>query len=844
VHREIDYRPEPITASRHREPPSAMSQVQRKPSPSDAPMPGEEELRDAIQRKLVYGLGTTPEAASNNDWYRATAMALRDRLVDIWLASRRETEQQHKKRVYYLSIEFLIGRLLFDTLNNLRLTEPTRRALKGLGVDLDRLREAEADAALGNGGLGRLAACFMDSLSSLRIPAYGYGIRYENGLFEQRIRDGWQQEAPEEWLASGNPWEFAHPETRYPIGFGGTVEYLGGDDATARAVWYPEETVQAVPHDTLIAGWRGRHVNPLRLWSARAASPLRLSALDQGDLIGAAATRLHADAISRVLYPNDATPEGQELRLRQEYFFTAASLQDLIRRHLDEFATLNTLADHAAVQLNDTHPAIAVAELMRILVDEHAIRWSRAWKITRATLSYTNHTLLPEALETWPVELIGRLLPRHLQIIYLINWFHLKLLERSGCSDPEFLASVSLVEENDEKRVRMAHLAFLGSHCVNGVSALHTELLRKTMFHDLAQTTTTRLINKTNGITFRRWLSDANRTLTDLLVRTLGERVLDEPRCLKQLERYTDDADFIAQLRHARGLNKTRLAELLQARTGVRVPAQALFDVHIKRVHEYKRQLLNVLEAIALYQAIRAEPDGDWVPRVKIFAGKAAASYARAKLIIKLINDVAKVVNADPVVGDRLKVVFAPNYSVSLAEVIIPAADLSEQISTAGMEASGTGNMKLALNGALTIGTLDGANIEIREHVGEDNVVIFGLTAQEVAERRRAEFKGAEAVEASPRLKAAIESLAAGEFSPDDVGRYAPIVASLTEYDRFMVAADFGAYWQAQRAVDRLWQSEADWWRVSIFNTARMAWFSADRTVREYARDIWGAPVT
>jgi starch phosphorylase len=418
------------------------------------------------------------------------------------------------------------------------------------------------------------------------------------------------------------------------------------------------------------------------------------------------------------------------------------------------------------------------------------------------------------------------------------------LLERSGCSDPEFLANVSLVEENDEKRVRMAHLAFLGSHCVNGVSALHTELLRKTMFHDLAQTTTTRLINKTNGITFRRWLSDANRTLTDLLVRTLGERVLDEPRCLKQLERYTDDADFIAQLRHARGLNKTRLAELLQARTGVRVPAQALFDVHIKRVHEYKRQLLNVLEAIALYQAIRAEPDGDWVPRVKIFAGKAAASYARAKLIIKLINDVAKVVNADLVVGDRLKVVFVPNYSVSLAEVIIPAADLSEQISTAGMEASGTGNMKLALNGALTIGTLDGANIEIREHVGEDNVVIFGLTAQEVAERRRAEFKGAEAVEASPRLKAAIESLAAGEFSPDDVDRYAPIVASLTEYDRFMVAADFGAYWQAQRAVDRLWQSEADWWRVSILNTARMAWFSADRTVREYARDIWGAPVT
>ena len=816
---------------------------QRKPSPPNTPIAGEAELRDTIQAKLIYALGATPETASDNDWYRATALALRDRLVDIWLKSRSETKRQKKKRVYYLSIEFLIGRLLLDTLNNLRLSEPTRSALKSLGVDLDRLRETEPDAALGNGGLGRLAACFMDSLSALGIPAYGYGIRYENGLFEQRISDGWQREYPEQWLARGNPWEFVHPETRYRIGFGGTVEYIGGDDATARAVWHPAETVEAVPHDTLIAGWRGRHVNPLRLWSAHAPSPLRLSALDQGDLIGSATSRVRADAISRVLYPNDATPEGQELRLRQEYFFTAASLQDLIRRHLEEYGTLTTLHQHAAVQLNDTHPAIAVAELMRVLVDEHAIGWGRAWKITRATFSFTNHTLLPEALESWPADLIGRLLPRHLQIIYLINWFHLKAVERAGCSDADILADVSLIQENGEKRVRMAHLAFLGSHCVNGVSALHTELLRKTVFQNLARTAPTRIVNKTNGITFRRWLADANRPLTDLLTRTLGERVLDDPRCLKELERHADDEVFLTELRHARSLNKARLAAHLQTRTGVRLPVTALFDVHIKRVHEYKRQLLNVLEAIALYQAIRARPHDPWAPRVKIFAGKAAASYARAKLIIKLINDVAKVVNADPLIGDRLKIVFAPNYSVSLAEIIIPAADLSEQISTAGMEASGTGNMKLALNGALTIGTLDGANIEIREHVGEDNVVIFGMTATEVAERQRARFRGSEAVDASPRLEAALDSLAAGEFSPDEPGRFAPIVASLTEYDRFMVAADFEAYWEAQRAVDRLWQSGTDWWRMSMLNTARMAWFSADRSVRDYAREIWDVPV-
>jgi starch phosphorylase len=820
----------------------AMSQAQIKVSPSEPLSAAEAELRDAIQAKLVYGLGKNPATASESDWYRATAMAVRDRVVDIWVRSRRESKQLKKKRVYYLSIEFLVGRLLLDTLTNLRLADPARRALQSLGVELDRLRAVEPDAALGNGGLGRLAACFMDSMAALGIPAYGYGIRYENGLFEQRIRDGWQEEHPETWLMHGNPWEFPHPDKRYTIGFGGVVEYLGGDEATARAIWYPAEMVLAVPHDTLFGGWRGRHANALRLWQAQAPSPIHLSALDHGDVVGATAARARAEAISRVLYPNDATVQGQELRLRQEYFFTSASLQDITRRHLEEFGTLDSLADHAAIQLNDTHPAIAVAELMRILVDEHEIGWTKAWNITRATLSYTNHTLLPEALETWPVELFGRVLPRHLQIIYLINWFHLKAVERAGCTDPEFLAGVSLVQENGDKRVRMGHLAFIGSHCINGVSALHTDLLRKTVFHDLARTVPTQIVNKTNGITFRRWLYDANGQLTGLLVRTLGERVLDAPEALREIEPLAANGDFVAQYRNARAHNKLKLAALLHERAGVRLPPQALFDVQIKRVHEYKRQLLNLLEAIALYQAIRAQPEDDWVPRVKIFAGKAAASYTRAKLIIKLANDVANLVNSDPVIGDRLKVVFVPNYSVSLAEAIIPAADLSEQISTAGMEASGTGNMKLALNGAITIGTLDGANIEIREHVGADNIVIFGMNATEVARARELGFTGAEAVDGSPRLAGVIDALSNGAFSPDDPARYAPIVHSLLAADRFMVAADFEAYWDAQRKVDQLWKTPANWWRASILNTARMGWFSSDRTVREYARDIWHVP--
>jgi starch phosphorylase len=816
----------------------------KQPPPQTSSEAVENELRHAIHSKLVYELGKSGDAASDYDWYQATALAVRDRVVDIWMKSRAETENKKKKRVYYLSIEFLIGKLLFDTLTNLRIVEPTKRALESLGVDFERMRAAEPDAALGNGGLGRLAACFMDSMSALGIPAYGYGIRYENGLFEQRLHDGWQQELPEDWLARGNPWEFRRTEPHYSIGFGGAVEYIGGDHKTARATWYPHERVDAIPYDTPVAGWRGKHVNALRLWSARISTPIHLSTFNQGDYVGAIAARAHAEAISRVLYPNDATPEGQELRLRQEYFFTAASLQDLVRRHLDEHGTLDNLPDYCAVQLNDTHPAIAVAELMRLLVDEHDYSWDKAWALTRGTLNYTNHTLLPEALESWPVELFGRLLPRHLQIIYLINWIHLQQTTARGLTDADFVANVSLVHEDGDKRVRMAHLAFLGSNCVNGVSALHTDLLRTTVFHDLAETTATRIVNKTNGITFRRWLYEANGALTGLITETLGESVLDDPARLRELEARAGDASFVARYQRARQANKARLAGVVRAAAGVQIDPRALFDVHIKRIHEYKRQLLNVLETIALYQEMKARPDKVFVPRVKLFAGKAAASYTRAKLIIKLINDVGRIVNADPALGGRLKVVFVPNYSASLAEQIIPATDVSEQISTAGMEASGTGNMKLALNGAITVGTLDGANIEIREQVGDDNVVIFGLTAAEVRERVADKFEGSTAVAQSARLARVVHALAAGDFSPDDPNRYSPIVQALLEYDKYMIAADFESYWEAQRSIDRLWLTPDEWWRKNILNTARMGWFSSDRTIREYARDIWNVPVT
>ncbi len=790
-------------------------------------------LRRLIVEKLTYATGRDPLIAGDRDWFVAAALALRDRIVDCWLRSARNDTARERKRVYYLSLEFLPGRLLLDSLNNAGLTEAMGLALGDLGVDLDRLRTVEPDPALGNGGLGRLAACFMESMASLGIPAHGYGIRYNHGLFQQVIRDGWQHEYPENWLSLGNPWEFERSDVSYRIGFGGRVDGEG----TASSVWHPDETVIAIAYDTPVVGWRGRHANTLRLWSARAPDPLALETFNRGDHVGALAARARANAISQILYPSDETPAGQELRLRQEYFFSSASLQDLLHRHVRQYGDLHGLADKCAIQLNDTHPAIVVAELMRLLVDEYRVPWPEAWRITTNAIAYTNHTLLPEALESWPVPLMERLLPRHMQIIYEINKLHLDALAARPDMPP--LSAVSLIDENGERRVRMGTLAFLGSHKVNGVSALHTELMRGTVFRSLHQLYPGRIVNKTNGITFRRWLHTANPRLTSLLCDAIGREVLDDPLWLERLVPLAEDTALHERLIAARRANKAALSALVAERLGVGIDPDALIDVHIKRIHEYKRQLLNILETIALYQAMRAHPTQDWVPRVMLFAGRAAASYRRAKLIIKLIHDVASVVNNDPVIRERLKVVFLPDYNVSLAEVIIPAADVSEQISTAGMEASGTGNMKLALNGALTVGTLDGANLEILDRVGADNMFTFGLTADQVEERRK-QGLGAPLSQA---LQHVLDAIGSGVFSPDEPDRYRDLVADLTAGDWFMVAADFDAYARAQRMVADRWRDRRAWWRASVLNTAHMGWFSSDRSIREYAADIWGVPV-
>ncbi len=816
------------------------------PSHPEAESRGEPEVtpavfRDAVLAKLVYAVGKDRRHALEHDWLIATALATRDQIVERWMEATRRTYRDGRKRVYYFSLEFLIGRLLLDALSNLGLVHTAREALAELGVDFDRLRRLEPDAALGNGGLGRLAACFMDSLATLGIPAHGYGIRYDHGIFRQAMKDGWQIELPEDWLSSGNPWEFERPEVTYTIGFGGTVDAVPNADGTTRSVWRPADSVNAVAYDTPIVGWRGAHVNTLRLWSARAGHPIVLEDFNRGDHVGALAERVRLEAISRILYPNDDTPAGHELRLRQEIFFASASLQDLLRRHKAQHGELSSLPDHVSIQLNDTHPAIAIPELMRLLVDEHGMPWDFAWRITTSVFNYTNHTLLPEALEKWSVPLMEGLLPRHMQIIYLLNALHLDSLRKSGRTDRRLIASLSLIEENHTRQVRMGNLAFLGSRHVNGVSALHTDLMRRTVFHDFNELFPGRIVNKTNGITFRRWLFQANPGLTNLVAEAIGPQFQDDLDRLADLARFADDAAFRERFAAARRANKVLLARTVAERTGTSIDPETLFDVQIKRIHEYKRQLLNLLETVALYQEMRAHPTRDWVPRVKIFSGKAAAGYRRAKLVIKLASDVARVVNGDPALRGLLKVVFLPNYNVSLAEAIIPAADLSEQISTAGMEASGTGNMKLALNGALTIGTLDGANIEILERVGRENIFIFGLEAAGVAARRAAGLETSADIAASPALAEALAAIESGLFSPDDRLRYHELVDDLRHRDWFLVCADFESYRAAQRSVADLWRDRHQWWRRAILNTAGMGWFSADRTIRDYAREIWEA---
>ncbi len=814
----------------------------------DAPTPEPrartvEAIQAEILERLIYSVGKDPIVARPHDWLAATILTVRDRVMDRWMESSRETWRTSHKRVYYLSLEFLIGRLMRDAMSNVGLIEPVRDALKNLNVDLGDLINLEPDAALGNGGLGRLAACFLESMSSVKIPAYGYGIRYVHGLFRQEMSEGWQVELPEEWLAHGNPWEFERRESAYEVGFGGHVEPVTDPDGTVRQEWRPNDHVLAVAYDTPIVGWRGARVNTLRLWSAQPIDPILLDKFNSGDHIGALEESSRAEAITRVLYPADSTAAGQELRLRQEFFFSSASLQDIVRRHLQQYGDLGSLPDKVAIHLNDTHPAISICELMRILVDDNGIKWAEAWKLSRGVFGYTNHTLLPEALESWPVALLERLLPRHMQIIYQINADVLTDARvRAKFSDAQ-IANVSLIDEAGGRRVRMGQLAFVGSHSINGVSALHTELMKQTVFSDLHKLYPERINNKTNGITPRRWLMQCNPELTKLISDRIGPEFLDDIDLLKGLDAHADDPTFQGQFAAVKQANKQKLAKLIKDRMGIVVSADAMFDVQIKRIHEYKRQLLNIIQAVAAYDEIRAHPERDWVPRVKIFAGKAAPGYWNAKLIIKLINDVAKVINNDPAVRGLLKVVFLPNYNVSLAEVIVPAADLSEQISTAGMEASGTGNMKFMANGAITIGTMDGANVEMHKEVGADNIVIFGLTTDEVNDKRARSEVPRAAIDSSPRLKEALESISSGVFSPDDPHRYRDLIGGLYDHDWFMVARDFDAYVAAQAAVDTIWADKRRWNAMAIRNTAHVGFFSSDRTIRQYAEEIWGVPV-
>lgn len=819
-----------------------MNQLSKTDLPAPAPRVSDPKiLAQEIIERLTYRIGKDARVAKPHDWLTASILVVRDRIIDRWMESTRETYRTGAKRVYYLSLEFLIGRLTRDAVTNLGLMEELREALLSLGVDLDMIVGLEPDAALGNGGLGRLAACFMESMASVDVPAYGYGIRYVHGLFRQQMSDGWQVELPETWLAHGNPWEFERRESSYEIGFGGVVETVQVSEDAQRFVWKPAERVIATAYDTPVVGWRGKRVNTLRLWTAQPIDPILLDAFNAGDHIGALRESNKAESLARVLYPADATPAGQELRLRQEFFFSSASLQDILRRHLQQYPDFTSLPEKVSIQLNDTHPAVSVAELVRLLSDVHGLDFDAAWDIARGTFSYTNHTLLPEALETWPVPLFERLLPRHMQIVYAINAKILIEARKQKEYNDQQVRNISLIEESGERRVRMGNLAFVGSHSINGVSALHTELMKQTVFADLHKLYPTRINNKTNGITPRRWLMQCNPELFKLIREAIGDDFMDDAEALKALDAFAEDADFQEKFAAVKRANKVKLANLVQSRMGIRLDPSALFDIQIKRIHEYKRQLLNIIEAVALYDQIRSHPELDWVPRVKLFAGKAAPSYHNAKLIIKLANDVARVINNDPAVRGLLKVVFVPNYNVSLAEIMVPAADLSEQISTAGMEASGTGNMKFALNGALTIGTLDGANVEMLEWIGAENIMIFGTTADEVAKARAEGHNPRAIIEASRELSQALSAISSGVFSHDDRNRFASLVDALYDHDWFMVAADFDAYAKAQRDVDTLWADKQSWNAKAVRNTARMGWFSSDRTIRQYASEIWRA---
>ena len=799
-----------------------------------------ETLERAVLDHLYYTCSKTRRSATPLDVFNAMAHAVRDRLVHRWLATKRTYTQQNVKRLYYLSAEFLTGRMLERNLTYLGLYETSREILARHGMNLDDVLASEVDPGLGNGGLGRLAACFLDSMACHELPGYGYGIRYEFGIFHQVIHDGWQVEQGDAWLRFGCPWEIPRHEFTVEVNFGGRV--VEGHDAEGRykVRWVDTKKVLGVPHDIPCPGYANHTVNTLRLWSARASREFDLDVFNDGDYRRAVEEKAISESISKVLYPKDDSPQGKELRLRQQYFFVCCSIHDIVRRFKKHHTSFEGFADKVALQLNDTHPAITVAELMRVFLDDEGLAWEEAWDLTVRATGYTNHTLLSEALERWPVEMFAKLLPRHLQIIFEINARFLSQVARRWPGDDERIRRMSLIEEGPVKQVRMAHLAVVGAHSINGVAALHTDLVKRELLPDFAALWPERFNNKTNGVTPRRWLRLCNPKLAAVLTREVGPGWVTDLDRIAALRDKADDPALHTELAAIKLANKERLAAIIQRTNNVRVSPSSLFDVQVKRIHQYKRQLMNCLYVISRYQAIKANPGADWVPRVFILGGKAAPGYAMAKLHIKLINAVADVVNTDPTIGDRLKLVFIPNYNVSLAERIIPAADISQQISLAGKEASGTGNMKFAMNGALTLGTLDGANIEIRDHVGAENFFLFGLHADEAAALRARGYDPREAIRKSPRLKRALDLVRSGFFSPDDHHRFAPVLDNLEHVDPFLVCADFDDYVRAHDAVDAAWRDPHDWQRRVVHNIANMGWFSSDRTIHEYASDIWG----
>ena len=793
-----------------------------------------EGVKKAIVYKLIFLIGRSPKEASQRDWLNATLHAVRDLVTEGWITTARQSRAEETRRVYYLSMEFLIGRTLSNAMIAEGVYDVAEKALAELNVDLEEIIEKEVDPGLGNGGLGRLAACFMDSLATLAIPAMGYGIRYEYGMFRQKIENGQQVERPDDWLEKGAPWEFMRPSKRFSIDFGGHIYF-----EDKKCIWNPAEKVTALAYDQMIPGYKNDSASTLRLWSAHGGEVFDLAEFNRGDHLAAVATRSANQNLSRVLYPDDSTWNGRELRLRQEYFLVSASLQDILRRHLRTHGTLDNLADKVAIHLNDTHPALAIPELMRILIDLHGYSWQNAWDVTRRIFSYTCHTLMSEALETWPVEMMAKILPRHLQMIFEINDHFLEYVKTYVTTDMDFIRRVSLIEEGYQRKVRMGWLSVVGSHKVNGVAAIHSDLMVTSTFADFARIYPERFTNVTNGITPRRWLAVANPKLAALFDQYIGSEWRCDLSQIEKLKAFADKGEFKRAVADIKYDNKVKLAQYVKKTLNIDLDPHALFDVQVKRIHEYKRQMLNVLHIIARYNEMLAHPEKDWQPRVFILAGKAASAYYAAKQTIRLINDVANVINNDERLKGRLKVVFIPNYSVSLAQLIIPAADISEQISLAGTEASGTSNMKFALNGALTLGTLDGANVEILDNVGKDHIFIFGNTVEQVEALRREGYRPFDYYQNDEQLREVIDQIIRGDFSPEEPNRYHSLIQGLQYHDYYQSFADFRSYVEAQKAVDKKYQDRDVWIASTIQNMVNMGFFSSDRTILEYAKNIW-----